>query len=197
MKPSYILNVTYPMATVIAKIHRPAVAMSAPRSMFLVVCDTTTPIILCYFIGGIHPSRLCPVFLSIPWLPGIPCIYWYLVLFLHRRFCLFLRSSLLPGCYPRNLYASGIGVRPILLSVVGLLLLLWLPLLVTIVFRYSVIVYNPEPWSPGLSCSLLGGITAHYFQPTIYEFILETHMELWFTMGLNHMALPPLTSIPG
>jgi ribonuclease HI len=40
MKPSYILNVTYPMATVIAKIHRPAVAMSAPRSMFLAVCDT-------------------------------------------------------------------------------------------------------------------------------------------------------------
>jgi hypothetical protein len=39
MKPSYILNVTYPMATVIAKIHRPAVAMSAPRSMFLAVCD--------------------------------------------------------------------------------------------------------------------------------------------------------------
>jgi hypothetical protein len=39
MKPSYILNVTYPMATVIAKIHRPAVAMSAPRSMSLVVCD--------------------------------------------------------------------------------------------------------------------------------------------------------------
>jgi hypothetical protein len=41
MKPSYILNVTYPMATVIAKIHRPAVAMSAPRSMSLAVCDTS------------------------------------------------------------------------------------------------------------------------------------------------------------
>jgi hypothetical protein len=40
MKPSYILNVTYAMATVMAKIHSPAVAMSAPRSMFLAVCDT-------------------------------------------------------------------------------------------------------------------------------------------------------------
>jgi hypothetical protein len=39
MKPSYILNMTYGMATVIAKIHSPAVAMSALRSMFLAVCD--------------------------------------------------------------------------------------------------------------------------------------------------------------
>jgi hypothetical protein len=49
MKPSYILNVTYPMATVIAKIHRPAVAMSAPRSMFLVVCDIGLS--YCYMFG--------------------------------------------------------------------------------------------------------------------------------------------------
>jgi hypothetical protein len=40
MKPSYILNMTYAMATVIARIHSPAVVMSAPRSMFLAVCDT-------------------------------------------------------------------------------------------------------------------------------------------------------------
>jgi hypothetical protein len=39
VKPSYILHMTYPMAIVITKIHSPAVAMSAPRSMFLAVCD--------------------------------------------------------------------------------------------------------------------------------------------------------------
>jgi hypothetical protein len=39
VKPSYILKVTYPIATVMAKIHGLAVAMRAPRSMVLAVCD--------------------------------------------------------------------------------------------------------------------------------------------------------------
>jgi hypothetical protein len=39
VKPSYILKVTYPIAAVMAKIHSPAVAMRAPRSMVLAVCD--------------------------------------------------------------------------------------------------------------------------------------------------------------
>jgi hypothetical protein len=40
VKPSYILHMIYPMTIVIMKIHRPAMVMSALRSMFLVVCDT-------------------------------------------------------------------------------------------------------------------------------------------------------------
>jgi hypothetical protein len=39
MKPPYILKATYPIATVMMKIHSPAVAMRAPRSMALAVCD--------------------------------------------------------------------------------------------------------------------------------------------------------------
>jgi hypothetical protein len=39
MKPPYTLKVTYPIATVMMKIHSPAVAMRAPRSMVLVVGD--------------------------------------------------------------------------------------------------------------------------------------------------------------
>jgi hypothetical protein len=39
VKPSYILKVTYPIAAVMAKIHSPAVAMRALRSMVLAVCD--------------------------------------------------------------------------------------------------------------------------------------------------------------
>jgi hypothetical protein len=39
MKPPYTLKVTYPIATVIMKIHSPAVVMRAPRSMVLAVCD--------------------------------------------------------------------------------------------------------------------------------------------------------------
>jgi hypothetical protein len=41
MKPPYTLKVTYPIATVMMKIHSPAVAMRAPRSMVLAVCDRT------------------------------------------------------------------------------------------------------------------------------------------------------------
>jgi hypothetical protein len=41
MKLPYTLKVTYPIATVMMKIHSPAVAMRAPRSMVLAVCDTT------------------------------------------------------------------------------------------------------------------------------------------------------------
>jgi hypothetical protein len=40
VKLSYILKVTYPIAAVMAKIHSPAVAMRAPRSMVFAVCDT-------------------------------------------------------------------------------------------------------------------------------------------------------------
>jgi hypothetical protein len=43
MKPPYILKATYPIATVMMKIHSPAVAMRAPRSMVLAVCDTIFP----------------------------------------------------------------------------------------------------------------------------------------------------------
>jgi hypothetical protein len=37
---------------------------------------------------------------------------------------------------------------------------------------------------------------ARYSQSTIYKFMLETHVELPFTMGSNHAALPPNTPIP-
>jgi hypothetical protein len=40
VKPSYILKITYPIATVMVKIHSPAVALRAPRSMVLAVCDS-------------------------------------------------------------------------------------------------------------------------------------------------------------
>jgi hypothetical protein len=39
MKLPYFLKATYPIATVMMKIHSPAVAMRAPRSIVLVVCD--------------------------------------------------------------------------------------------------------------------------------------------------------------
>jgi hypothetical protein len=39
VKLPYILKVTYPMAAVMVKIHSLAVAMRAPRSMVLAVCD--------------------------------------------------------------------------------------------------------------------------------------------------------------
>jgi hypothetical protein len=42
VKPSYILKVTYPIAAVMAKIHSLAVAMRAPRSMVLAVCDSAS-----------------------------------------------------------------------------------------------------------------------------------------------------------
>jgi hypothetical protein len=40
MKLSYFLKVTYPIATVMARIHSPAVVIRAPRSMVLAVYDT-------------------------------------------------------------------------------------------------------------------------------------------------------------
>jgi hypothetical protein len=43
MKPPYILKATYPIATVMMKIHSAAVAMRAPRSMALAVCDSSSP----------------------------------------------------------------------------------------------------------------------------------------------------------
>jgi hypothetical protein len=43
MKPPYILKTTYPIATVMMKIHSLAVAMRAPRSMALAVCDNMAP----------------------------------------------------------------------------------------------------------------------------------------------------------
>jgi hypothetical protein len=42
MKLLYFLKVTYPIATVMVRIHSPAVVMRAPRSMVLVVCNTKT-----------------------------------------------------------------------------------------------------------------------------------------------------------
>jgi hypothetical protein len=39
MKPSYFLKVMYPIATVIARIHSPAVAMTAVMSMVFAVFD--------------------------------------------------------------------------------------------------------------------------------------------------------------
>jgi hypothetical protein len=43
MKPPYFLTVTYPIAVVMVRIHSLAVAMRAPRSMVLVVCDSSSP----------------------------------------------------------------------------------------------------------------------------------------------------------
>jgi hypothetical protein len=43
MKLPYFLKVTYPIAAVMARIHSLAVAMRAPRSMVLVVCDSSSP----------------------------------------------------------------------------------------------------------------------------------------------------------
>jgi hypothetical protein len=40
MKPPYILKVTYPIVIVMAKTHSPALAIRAPRSIVLAVCDT-------------------------------------------------------------------------------------------------------------------------------------------------------------
>jgi hypothetical protein len=43
MKLPYTLKVTYPIATVMMKFHSLAVAMRAPRSIILVVCDSSSP----------------------------------------------------------------------------------------------------------------------------------------------------------
>jgi hypothetical protein len=42
MKLPSFLKVTYPIAAVMVRIHSPAIAMRALRSMVLVVCDTYT-----------------------------------------------------------------------------------------------------------------------------------------------------------
>jgi hypothetical protein len=43
MKLPYFLKLTYPIAAVIVRIHSPAVAMRAPRSIVLVVCNSSSP----------------------------------------------------------------------------------------------------------------------------------------------------------